>query len=184
MKITSSPSRFPFIYLFIFSCLLIVNEMKSWVKAVLVKSLYSLETLKWCMSQRFPSWRVTFGNSIMCHSMKNFMERPGIWICNTDILFYFIFFLFLATPWHMEFPGLGSHLSHSCDLCCNCGSNESLNPLCQAWDPPCVLALQSWHQSHWTTVGTPHQTFLRMLSELINCYERLRLITSSKSSIH
>lgn len=57
--------------------------------------------------------------------------------------FFFFFSTLLASPWHMEFPGLGSHLSHSCDLCCNCGSNESLNPLCQAWDPPCVLALQS-----------------------------------------
>ena len=159
MKITSSPSRFPFIYLFIFYCLLIVNEMKSWVKAVLVKSLYSLETLKWCMSQRFPSWRVTFGNSIMCHSMKNFMERPGIWICNTDILFYFIFFLFLATPWHMEFPGLGLDSSCSCDLCRSCGNTRSFNPPYQARDRTCILALQCYHGSYCCTAGTRMLTF-------------------------
>ena len=29
----------------------------------------------------------------------------------------FFFFLFLAAPWHIEFPGQGSDMSHSCDLC-------------------------------------------------------------------
>ena len=38
----------------------------------------------------------------------------------------FVFFV-LATPWHMEFPGQGSNLNHSCDLHCSCCDNpESL----------------------------------------------------------
>ena len=38
----------------------------------------------------------------------------------------FFFFSFLATPWHMEFPGQGSDLSHSCDLCHSCSNAGSL----------------------------------------------------------
>lgn len=44
----------------------------------------------------------------------------------------FFFFSFLAIPRHMEFPGKGSDLSHSCHLS-NCWSlTWLLNPLCWA----------------------------------------------------
>lgn len=36
--------------------------------------------------------------------------------------------LFQPHPWHIEFRGQGSNLSHSCDLCHSCGNN----PLCWA----------------------------------------------------
>ena len=34
----------------------------------------------------------------------------------------FFFFFFLTTSWHMEFPGQGSDLSHSCNLHCSRGN--------------------------------------------------------------
>ena len=36
------------------------------------------------------------------------------------------FFPFLVAPWHMEFPGQESHLSHNCDLHCSCSNARSL----------------------------------------------------------
>ena len=40
---------------------------------------------------------------------------------------HFYLFIFLsATLWHLEFPGQGSDLSHSWDLCCSCGNVRSL----------------------------------------------------------
>ena len=36
------------------------------------------------------------------------------------------FFLLLAAPWHVEFPGQGSVPIHSCNLCCSCGGAGSL----------------------------------------------------------
>ena len=48
--------------------------------------------------------------------------------------FCFVLFYFFATPWHMEFPGQGSDPSSSCD--------QILNPLCEAGNRTCVLALQ------------------------------------------
>ena len=40
----------------------------------------------------------------------------------------FLFYLFWAALQHMEFPGQGSELSHSC------GNTRTLNPLCQTGD--------------------------------------------------
>ena len=54
----------------------------------------------------------------------------------------FFFFSFLATPWHMEFPGQGSDPSHSCNLYCCCNNARSFNPLCRAGDQTCVPALR------------------------------------------
>ena len=39
---------------------------------------------------------------------------------------YIFFFSFLATSWHMEFPGQGSDPSHSCNLRHSCGNTGSL----------------------------------------------------------
>ena len=54
-------------------------------------------------------------------------------------LFFVFFFLFLAAPWHMEFPGKGSYLSCSCDLCHSYGNTGSFNLLSWARDWTCVL---------------------------------------------
>ena len=37
-----------------------------------------------------------------------------------------MFFFFLATPQHMEFPGQGSDLCHSCNLSHSCSNTRSL----------------------------------------------------------
>ena len=66
---------------------------------------------------------------------------------------------FLAIHKHMEFPGQGSDLSCSCDLRCSCCNAGSFNPLCQARDRTCILALQRHHQYHCTTLGTLHLHF-------------------------
>ena len=47
-------------------------------------------------------------------------QQKFVWLYN-------FFFSSLATPWHMEFPGQGSDLSCSCNLCsCNvsCSCNQ------------------------------------------------------------
>lgn len=41
----------------------------------------------------------------------------------------FLFFLFLTSPRHMEFPGQGSDPSRHCNLCSSC-SARSFNPQC------------------------------------------------------
>ena len=40
---------------------------------------------------------------------------------------YVLFFSLLAALRHVEFPGQGSDLSHSCDLYCSCGNTRSLS---------------------------------------------------------
>ena len=47
------------------------------------------------------------------------------------LFFFSFFFSLLAAPRHMEFPGRGSDLSHSFNLCHSCGNARSLNPLFQ-----------------------------------------------------
>ena len=47
-------------------------------------------------------------------------------VASLAMSFNFFFFFFLATPWHMEFLGQGSDLSHNCDLCPNCCNAGSL----------------------------------------------------------
>ena len=41
---------------------------------------------------------------------QRFLQPP---VFDSD--FFIFFFPFLATPWHMEFLGQGSDLSHSCE---------------------------------------------------------------------
>ena len=66
---------------------------------------------------------------------------------------------FLAAPWHMEFPGQGSGLSRTCDLCHSCGNAGSFRPLCPARDQACNLVLRRCRRSCRATVGTPNQLF-------------------------
>ena len=83
--------------------------------------------------------------------------------CCSQILFFFsflFFFFFSAALEHMEFPGQGSDLSHSCDLCRSCGNAGSFNPLYQAGDWTCVSAFQRHCQSCCTTAETPAVRFL------------------------
>ena len=66
------------------------------------------------------------------HSLKSRLSSP------TSFSF---FPPFLAASQRMDFPGQGSDPSRSCNLCLGCGNASSFNPLCQAWDGTCVLAL-------------------------------------------
>ena len=71
-----------------------------------------------------------------CRSLEIFPEIPrGLKFHSIKISFnfelpqayFFSYFLFLATPQHMEFLGQGSDLSHSRDLHCSCGNARSFN---------------------------------------------------------
>ena len=72
---------------------------------------------------------------------------------------FFFFFFFVDCHTHMEFPGQGSDLSCSFDLCHYCDNTGSFNPLCLAGDQTCILALQRCHQSRCATVETPDLSF-------------------------
>ena len=69
---------------------------------------------------------------------------------------HFVFLLFLAAPWHMEFLGRGSDSSCSCDLC---GSARAFNPRCRAGDGTCILVWQSRRWSCCTLAGPPVDPF-------------------------
>ena len=68
-----------------------------------------------------------------------------MWTFVTDFFHFFFFFFFffcflffsLAVPWHMEFLGQGSDLSHGCNLSLSCNNAGSFNPLCRARDQTC-----------------------------------------------
>ena len=87
------------------------------------------------------------------HPGGEFRRAPGLGR-RSKIGFWTLFFSFsyLAAPRHIEFPGQGSDLSHSCDLHGNAGS---FNPLyCTGIEPV------SWHcrdatEPTATTAGTP-----------------------------
>ena len=89
-------------------------------------------------------------------------ERPNKWqedkkkekiLVITSL--FFLFFLFLATPWPMEFLGQGSDPSHSCNLCCSYGNTRSLNPLCQPGIKP-----MSWCCRDSVNPIAPQRAFL------------------------
>lgn len=66
------------------------------------------------------------------------------------------FFLFLAIPWHIEFPGEGSNSSHSATYDHHsCGNTQSPKPLWWAGYQTCVLELQKCHRSRCAVSGTP-----------------------------
>ena len=78
----------------------------------------------------------------------------------------FFFFSFLATPWHMEFPGQGSDPSCSCDL--RCSNARCFNPLCwAAGGQTCILVLQRHCRSCSATEGTPRQNILNITDSFI-----------------
>ena len=49
-------------------------------------------------------------------------------ICFQARSFIYLFIYFISSPRHMEFPGQGSDLSHTCNLCQSCGKPGSLTP--------------------------------------------------------
>ena len=66
-------------------------------------------------------------------------ENPMIDISSQEasatLLLFVLFFSFLATTPHVEFPGEGTALSGNCDLCHSCSSMGSFNPLRWVRDP-------------------------------------------------
>ena len=64
-------------------------------------------------------------------------------------------FSFLAAPGHMEFPGLGSDLSCSCNLCLSWGNSGSLTHCAMWWSnlnprAPEMLSIPSHHSGNST----------------------------------
>ena len=83
-------------------------------------------------------------------------DRVDGWrVKSTFYIYIYIFFSFLATPRHIEFPDQRSDLSCSCNLCHSCGNTRSFNPLRWTGDQTFILGLQRCCWSHYTTVGTP-----------------------------
>ena len=66
----------------------------------------------------------------------NLLSLSRNYMCLWVGLFQVLFFSFLATPRHKEFPGQGSDPSCLCDLCSNCINTRSFNPLCQPGAEP------------------------------------------------
>ena len=64
---------------------------------------------------------------------------------------FILFYCFLAAWCHIEFPGEGSDPS----LGCSCGKARSFNPLGQAGDRTCILALQRCLQVPLNHTGEP-----------------------------
>ena len=64
---------------------------------------------------------------------------------------------------HMELRGQGSDPSCPWDLCCSCGNTRCFNPLHQAGDRTCVVALQRHRGSCRATAGTPRLWCLILL---------------------
>ena len=83
-------------------CVSVLGEFSHWVSIIFL----------WRMCSRSPSF---------CSFLPP---------CIHSFIHQFFFFVFFGRPRHMEFPGKGSDLSHSCNLCCRCGKDGSLNPLC------------------------------------------------------
>ena len=81
------------------------------------------------------------------------MTCHGPWHPSGHFLFFFFLFLFIGCPTAHGVPGQGSDLSHNCDI------GGGLNPLCQAGDQNCILALRRHCWSHCTTAGTPRGRF-------------------------
>ena len=65
--------------------------------------------------------------SILLHLTKG--ELHSINLLNHTSFFFF----FWSLSQHMDFPGQGSDLSHSCDLCHSCCNAESLTHCVQNW---------------------------------------------------
>ena len=71
-----------------------------------------------------------------------------------NVSFFFFFPIFgFPKAFGVPRPGIRSNLR------CSCGNTRSFNPLCQARDRTCILALQRHHQYHCTTLGTLHLHF-------------------------
>ena len=99
------------------------------------------------------------------------------------ILFYYYFiFSFLATPWHMEFPGQGSDLSCSCDLSHSCGNARSLTGCAR---PGIKSASQCSKDT--TNPIVPQQEFLKTLLFLLCSLcgvEIIKYLIRNRKNIH
>ena len=67
------------------------------------------------------------------------------------------FFLFLATPWHVEFPGQGS------DPRCSCHHTRSFNPWCQPGFKPASQCSRDTADSVVPQWELPHYIYLMTL---------------------
>ena len=64
---------------------------------------------------------------------SSFLTQVGnLFVKYVERIHIFLFFLFQHPLQHMELPGQGSDLSHSCNLCCSLRQCQILNPLCRA----------------------------------------------------
>ena len=71
------------------------------------------------------------------------------WLSFSLRIFFFFIFFFLATLQHMEFLGQGPRSRLQLQFMPQLWKYQILNPLCQAGDWTCVLALQ---RCHWSIV--------------------------------
>ena len=89
-------------------------------------------------------------------TMSSFLAHFKDLFLSLSLSFFFSFFFsFLAFLKHMEFPGQGSHLSHSDNLYHSWGNIGSLTHCAGPGIEPA-----SWWWSPWTAVGTPLSFFL------------------------
>ena len=70
------------------------------------------------------------------------------------------FFPFLAALQHIEFPGQGSNLSSSCDLCHSCSNLRCLTHCTGPGIELASLLLQRYHWSCCAIAGTPDNSLL------------------------
>ena len=82
-------------------------------------------------------------------SMVGWTHRCRTMTQRVDCKVFFVCFVFVAALQHVEFLGQGSDLSRSCS------NSKSFNPLCQARNQTCVLALQTHCWSRCATAETP-----------------------------
>ena len=111
-----------------------------------------------------------------CEDQTELMPRffiKYIQVSQRNLSFEFIdfsldcfFFFFLSGLW--KFLGQGLKLSHSCDLCCNCSSARSFNPLCWAGDQTHSFTA-TWIRflTYCTTVGTPNLIAFYILKDFV-----------------
>ena len=157
----NTTSSYSLVFFFVFSCIYHINNKNKPVKVVLKSG-----TKYYCIN--WQNWKME------CRSDKNIASTLNCLKAVTSLwsfiqesvppLFFFevkLLFIDLAAPLYMEFLGQGSDLSRSCDLCHSFGSAGSFNPLCQARNLTCILALQRHCWSHCTTTGTPRNYFCR-----------------------
>ena len=113
---------------------------------------------------------------------KIFLPRvPPSQTLISQSFYYFYFFklmlsliyLFLAAPWHVEFPGQGSEPSHSWNLICSLGNTGSPTHCARARDPTSITVLLRCHQ--FCCAKTPRRLLVlvdlfRQMDSFISCH--------------